>query len=1128
MQCPNCQTLNREHARFCMNCGYFLAALCPQCRRELPDNAKFCDSCGFSLTGQAPAASPLIPQPRTQSFPTQERINESLSPAPPLPPRALAGVPDISEPPDRAPVPAAPPPPVATSVEARLQQYIPKELLKKLNAALAGGGLIGERRVVTMLFCDVKGSTAAAEQLDPEDWTDIINGAFEHMIKPVYKYEGTVARLMGDAILAFFGAPIAHEDDPERAVLAGLDIVNGIKPYCDQVKARYGVPVDVRVGINTGMVVVGTVGSDLRMEYTAMGDAINLAARMEQSAQPGTVQIAHDTYKLVAPLFEVQELGEIVIKGKQEPVLAYRVLARKAEPGRMRGVAGLESRLVGRALEMATLDETLDKAEHGVGHIVGLISEAGLGKTRLIEEIQKKWKSRTALTWFAVGSLSYESSHAYGMFQNLVRQLNGITLDDSDAESAHQLEPMLARFAPEHRERVAYVLERLLGVRGIVAKPDSSTIPLEGEAFQRELYAVIQTIFRQTFENKPGVLVLDDLHWSDAASVELLRSLLPLTDELPLVVLFAIRPNRDAPGWQIPEYADRELAHHYTELKLRPLSDDDSRLLVTTLLGGAEIPADLMTKILERVVGNPFFIEEVVRTLIENGTFVRNLASGRWQVTKRSEGFDIPDSLYALLAARIDQLEEMTRRTLQLSAVIGRSFYVRVLAAIADPGHDLDRELGTLRRLDLIGEAARVPEIEYRFRNPLTQEVAYQSILLKQRRDFHRQVAEKMEELYHERLDEYASLLAHHFAASDHRDKAVHYARRAARRALGLYAYDDALRDLQGALDLVPAQAEPAVKAAVLEELADVYRLVRQFDQAISRYQQAHELIHDGEHASESHNEPDAVMTTRLHRKIVQTVTDAKWAVNAAMYEQVNLIRRTSLAKLEQELDAIAAKPPHAETVALFVALSMDAWRNQDPPDWETAQRFAQAAVDMAEQLDDAVVLSQALSALTSVLDGRSLLREHLAVALRRFEISRDPRMNDAHERIDALRGLGMAQAAVGEYQAALPHLAEAEAVAARMQLVDQQVNALTIQSQCLFRLDRWEQVLALEDKWRALERNYARERVGETCYMVALCASIHATQGQAERARRYAQESYDRMVSMSGQPEQWQRNQFY
>lgn len=1017
-------------------------------------------------------------------------------------------------------------------MEARLQQYIPKELLKKLNAAIAGGGLIGERRVVTMLFCDVKGSTAAAERLDPEDWTDIINGAFEHMIKPVYKYEGTVARLMGDAILAFFGAPIAHEDDPERAVLAGLDIVNSIKPYCDQVKARYSVPVDVRVGINTGMVVVGTVGSDLRMEYTAMGDAINLAARMEQTAQPGTVQIAHDTYRLVAPLFEVQELGEIAIKGKQEPVLAYRVIARKSEPGRVRGVAGLESRLVGRALEMATLDEVLEKAVLGVGHIVGLISEAGLGKTRLIEEIQKKWSgnlglpSRTALTWYAVGSLSYESSHAYGMFQNLVRQLNGISLNDSDSEVAEKLEPMLARFKPEQRERIAHVLGRLLGIQ--FDKPGLSPLQLEGEAFRRELYAVIQTIFRHTFESKPGVLVLDDLHWSDAASVELLRSLLPLTDELPLIILYAIRPNRDAPGWQIPEYADRELAHRYTELKLRPLSDDDSRLLVTTLLGGTEIPTDLMNKILERVVGNPFFIEEVVRTLIENGTFGRDHASGRWQVTKSGEGFNIPGSLHALLAARIDQLEEMTRRTLQLSAVIGRSFYVRVLAAIADSGHDLDRELSTLRRLDLIGEAARVPEIEYRFRNPLTQEVAYASILLKQRREFHQQVAEKMEELYRERLDEYASLLAHHFAASDRRDKAVHYARRAARRALGLYAYDDALRDLQGALELHPAQAEPTVKAAVLEEMADVYRLVRQFDQAITHYQQAHELIHDGEHAPETHSEPDAVMTTRLHRKIVQTITDAKWAVNAATYEQVNRIRKASLTSLEHELAAMAQKPPHAETVALYVALSMDAWRNQEPPDWETAQRFAQAAVDMAEELDDAVVLSQALSALTSVLDGRSLLREHLAVALRRFEISRDSRMNDAHERIDALRGLGMAQAAVGEYEAALPHLAEAEAVAARMQLVDQQVNALTIQSQCLFRLDRWELVLALEDKWRALERNYARERVGETCYMVALCASIHATQGEAERARRYAQESFDRMVSMSGQPEQWQRNQFY
>jgi class 3 adenylate cyclase len=224
----------------------------------------------------------------------------------------------------------------------------------------------GERRVVTILFCDIKGSTAAAERLDPEEWTEIMNEAFEYMIQPVSRYEGTVARLMGDAILAFFGAPVAHEDDPRRAILAGLEIVQDVQPYRKQISAEWGVDFDVRVGINTGLVVVGDVGSDLRMEYTAMGDAINLAARMEQTAVPGTVQVSEGTYNLVAPLFEFEDLGYIEVKGKSEPVKTYRPLRQKADPGRLRGISGLKPQLIGRRQEKDLLEKAIENLGKGI------------------------------------------------------------------------------------------------------------------------------------------------------------------------------------------------------------------------------------------------------------------------------------------------------------------------------------------------------------------------------------------------------------------------------------------------------------------------------------------------------------------------------------------------------------------------------------------------------------------------------------------------------------------------------------------------------------------------------------------------------------------------------------------
>src|SRR5215207_7924115 len=241
----------------------------------------------------------------------------------------------------------------------KLDRYLPRELITKLEAARSRNSMVGERRVITMLFCDVKGSTAAAEKVDPEVWTDIMNGVFEYMIRPIYKYEVLVPRLMGDAILAFFGAPITHEDDPQRAVLAGLEIQDGIKSYAEEVRLKYGLEFGLRVGINTGLVVVGEIGSDLRMEYTAIGDAINLAARMEQTAQVGTIQISDETYKLVAPFFEVQSLGGVEVKGKSVPVKTYRPLSLKKSPGRLRGLDGLTSPLVGREAQLALLNQHL-------------------------------------------------------------------------------------------------------------------------------------------------------------------------------------------------------------------------------------------------------------------------------------------------------------------------------------------------------------------------------------------------------------------------------------------------------------------------------------------------------------------------------------------------------------------------------------------------------------------------------------------------------------------------------------------------------------------------------------------------------------------------------------------------
>ena len=992
--------------------------------------------------------------------------------------------------------------------------------MKKLQAARDTGGMVGERRVVTMLFCDLKGSTAAAERLDPEDWTEIMNGAFAHMIKPVYQYEGTIARLMGDALLAFFGAPIAHEDDPRRAVLAGLDIVESIKPYREQIRERYGVDFDVRVGINTGLVVVGAVGSDLRMEYSALGDAINLAARMEQTAEPGSVRVAYDTYKLVKSLFEFKALGGIEVKGKSDPVLAYQAVSRKFEASQARGIEGLHASMVGRETELSALRQVMADLKQGLGRIIFVLGEAGMGKTRLISEAHEVFHGPgyPQAVWVETISLSYETNQAYGLFQRLMRRIVGIEYNDPSSVVREKLSALAETMDKSRRSRAQHIFEALFGL-----ERENNAVPMDDESFRRELFEAMYVWWKIRFSAQPAVLVFDDMHWSDAASAELLRQLLPLTGEVPLILLFAMRAERSAPAWQIKTTADEEYHHRYTELVLHPLSQADGNELLDRLLGYPDLPASLRSNILEKSDGNPFFIEEVVRTLIDNRILIAEQVEGGtqrvWRATRASADFAIPDNLQSLLSARMDRLEESTRGTLQLASVIGRSFYHRVLQAVDEASQELDKHLGTLLRLELIREAARVPEVEYTFRNPLTQEAVYKTILIKRRRAFHQRVAEVMESIYADRLEGLFGLLAYHFALANEREKAIEYYRRAARQAVSLFAYDDAIQNLRSALELIEEGKQVEIHTSLLEELGDGYRLLRDIGQSISIY---HEALHLWETLSGA----DQITGIRLHRKIVQLATEAKWNVDLDTYRHVQDLALESLNELETELSTLT-HDPNAEVVRALATLSFEAWRNRMPPDWERAQGFAQSAVDMADALAEPVGLSRALGALCNVLDGQSLLRDHLQVALRRLEIN-SAAHDDPIERIDAVSGAGMALMYVGEYEQAIPHLQEAETLATKAQSIGQQTAAIGLLSQCAFRLDRWDEVLALEGRWRELERRYPRQRVGPTCFDAALSGSVYALRGDLDRSRAYSKESVDYMISMSGSPEIWQRNQFY
>ena len=759
MICNKCQTANPDGAKFCMGCGAALALARPECKTELPVGAQFCFNCGHRM--------------------------------------------------DESPQPSTTPEPV----EPKLEQYVPQGLRTKLETARESGGMQGERRVVTMLFCDVKGSTAAAEKLDPEEWAEIMNGAFELLIAPVYHYEGTLARLLGDAILAFFGAPIGHEDDPQRAVLASLEILEAIKPFKEEMQRRWGLDFDVRLGINTGLVVVGEVGSDLKVEYTALGDAVNLAARMEQTAEPGTVQITENTHKLIAPLFDFEDLGEAEVKGKADPVRSYRVLGRKAEPGSLRGIEGLDSRLIGRDNELLVLRNAVDELRQGRGQIVSLMADAGLGKSRLMAEFRKGLvadglvpatmpelggllDAKPELLWHEGRSLSYQTATPYAPFIDLLSTCFGLSAEQTDAENYGKLKGQIATLLPDKAEETTPFIATVLG------------ISLDGDALERVKYLqppqvrdgafrALQSLFERLSVVSPMVLVLDDLHWADSTSLDLLEQLMALTDSSMLMIVGMFRPQRQEPSWRFHEVASRDFEHRYTPVSLEPLDEAGSRELVSSILHIEGLPDKVRDMILQKAEGNPFFVEEVIRSLLESAVVVPDGPYRR--ATRDIDNIAVPDTLSGVLTTRLDRLEEDSKQVAQSAAVIGREFQFDTLSAVVDGLADIEEPLRDLQRRGLIREKSRVPQRVYTFKHTLTQETAYGSLLLSSRRQLHLRVAEQLEQTEPDRVND----IGWHFLEGREHNRALPYLLAAGEQAAHAYATPEAIWYFKRSLDVV-------------------------------------------------------------------------------------------------------------------------------------------------------------------------------------------------------------------------------------------------------------------------------------------------------------------------------------
>jgi class 3 adenylate cyclase len=662
MNCPRCQQETPADADFCPECGAKLAVVCAGCGTANPPTHKFCKKCGQGIRGGAGAAQ-------------------------------------------------------ASTTFTAPSSYTPKHLAEKILTSKAA--LEGERKQVTVLFCDLVESTALAARVGPEAMHGLLNRFFDLVMNEVHRYEGTINQFLGDGFMALFGAPLAYEDHARRAVLAAV----GIRRRLLEREADLGLPqgtrFSVRMGLHTGPVVVGKIGDDLRMDYTAVGDTTNLAARLQQVAEPRAILMSEAVRRLTSAYVRLDDIGPLHLKGRAEPVPAYRIAGRT--PLRSRSETRSETPanpFVGREREFADLRDVLDQVERRQGQIVGLVGEPGLGKTRLLSEFSRSLDAGR-VTYLEGHCLSYGQAISYGPVIEILRGNCALAETDSPVETAQKLRASLQELGMDAEEGTPYLL-MLLGMK----EGSEPLASLSAEAIRIRTFEMIRQMTLRGSRRRPLVLAVEDLHWIDKTSQDLFAVLAETLADASVLLLTTYRP-----GYR-PPWIGRS---NVTQLALRPLRSNDSLSVVRSIAPGVALTDTATQIILDKAEGNPFFLEELTRAVASNEAFGPTVA--------------VPDTVQGVLMARIDRLSDELKRTLQTAAVLGREFVVHLLEAVWDGPGDVRRALPELTRLEFLHERSGADELAYVFKHALTQDVAYQSLLTPQRRRLHAAAGRALERL---------------------------------------------------------------------------------------------------------------------------------------------------------------------------------------------------------------------------------------------------------------------------------------------------------------------------------------------------------------------------------------------
>ena len=753
MQCSQCQHDNPPGQKFCGECGARLPQICPACSAPNVSTNKFCGECGAKLTGASPAPAPVS----TTAPPIL------VSPAPPI----------------VAP-PASSPPSVADRF-ASPESYTPKHLAEKILTSKSA--LEGERKQVTVMFTDVSGFTSMSERLDPEEVHSIMDRAFEVILAAVHGYEGTINQFLGDGVMALFGAPIAHEDHAGRALRAALAVQEGLAPLRADVQRTHGRDFRMRIGINTGPVVVGAIGRDLRMDYTAIGDTVNLAARILNVAQPGQIAMSRRTKELCEGFFVFDDLGDFQVKGKTEPVHVYAVQSEiggrtRLEVSRERGLTPL----IGRGSERQRLAETFQRASGGAGGVVVISGDPGVGKSRLLYEFLRGLDGTGHLE-METTCASYGQAMAYRPLVELYRRYLGLPEGLATEEMKRRVREKLDGLGLEGEELVL-LLHHFLGL----PVPAEFLLRMQGDLLRRRTNEMLREMILRESQRAAVVVIVENVHWIDVSSEDFLKSLAEHVRLHAVLLVLTSRPGSPK-EWLSPSTTET--------IALEGLDPADLGEMIRGLCGVRTVSAPLLDLLLAKGEGNPLYVEEILRQLQETGGILVEDGEARL----RASDVTVPETIHDIIAARVDRLEQSPKQTLQVASVVGRRFGVSLVSRVRESDQSqVAGDLQSLHAVDFVFPSAQDPELMYSFKHALTQDVVYTSLLERRRRRFHAAAGSGLEELYAGRLDEVVELVAYHFGRSAEDDKAVDYAILAAEKAQRRWANTEALALFETAL----------------------------------------------------------------------------------------------------------------------------------------------------------------------------------------------------------------------------------------------------------------------------------------------------------------------------------------